>query len=54
VAFVRSYLSAHGAALRAGDRIIAGSMVAPLAVAPGDSLDVAFGPLGRLGVSFGG
>ena len=32
VAFVRSYLVAHGAELREGDRIIAGSVVAPVAV----------------------
>ncbi len=50
--FVRSYLAAHGAALRPGDRIIAGSVVAPVAVAPGDELDVSFGPLGRLSVRF--
>ncbi len=53
VAFVRAFLAAHGAALEVGDRIIAGSMIAPLAVAPGDALDVTFGPLGRLGVSVG-
>ncbi len=50
--FVRSYLAAHGAALEAGDRIIAGSVVAPVAVAPGDQLSVSFGPLGHLSVSF--
>jgi 2-keto-4-pentenoate hydratase len=50
--FVRSYLAAHGAALRPGDRIIAGSVVAPVAVAPGDELDVSFGSLGRLSVRF--
>ena len=50
--FVRSYLSAHGAALEAGDRIIAGSVVAPVAVAPGDELSVSFGPLGHLSVGF--
>jgi 2-keto-4-pentenoate hydratase len=50
--FVRSYLAAHGAALQAGDRIIAGSVVAPVAVAPGDELHVSFGPLGRLSVRF--
>ncbi len=50
--FVRSYLAAHGAELRAGDRVIAGSVVAPVAVAPGDELDVSFGPLGRLSVRF--
>ena len=52
-AFVRSYLAAHGAALEAGDRIIAGSVVAPVAVAPGDELSVSFGPLGHLSVRFG-
>ena len=52
VLFVRSYLAAHGAALQAGDRIIAGSVVAPVAVAPGDELHVSFGPLGRLSVRF--
>ncbi len=52
VTFVRSYLAAHGAALEAGDRIIAGSVVAPVAVAPGDELSVSFGPLGHLSVGF--
>ena len=51
-AFVRTYLAAHGAELAEGDRIIAGSVVAPVAVAPGDELDVSFGPLGRLSVRF--
>jgi 2-keto-4-pentenoate hydratase len=50
--FVRSYLAAHGAALEAGDRIIAGSVVAPVAVTPGDDLSVSFGPLGHLSVGF--
>jgi len=50
--FVRSYLATHGAALRPGERVIAGSVVAPVAVAPGDELHVSFGPLGRLSVSF--
>jgi 2-keto-4-pentenoate hydratase len=53
VAFVRSFLDDHGAALAPGDRIIAGSMVAPLAVGPGDRLEVGFGPLGRLVLDFG-
>ena len=52
VMFVRSFLTRHGATLRGGDRIIAGSVVAPVAVAAGDELSVSFGPLGRLGVSF--
>jgi 2-oxo-hept-3-ene-1,7-dioate hydratase len=52
VLFVRSYLAAHGAALQPGERIIAGSVVAPVAVAPGDELSVSFGPLGHLSVRF--
>ncbi len=54
VTFVRSFLAAHGAALAGGDRIIAGSVVAPVAVGPGDELDVSFGPLGHLSVRFEG
>jgi 2-keto-4-pentenoate hydratase len=53
VAFVRSYLASHGAQLREGDRIIAGSLVAPVSVTPGDALSVTFGPLGALHVAFG-
>ncbi len=52
VAFVRRYLSDHGTALEPGQRIIAGSMVAPVAVAPGDELRAEFGPLGVLSVRF--
>jgi 2-keto-4-pentenoate hydratase len=52
VTFVRSYLAAHGAVLQEGDRIIAGSVVAPVAVTPGDELSVSFGPLGHLSVRF--
>ena len=53
VTFVRSFLAANGATLEAGDRIIAGSVVAPVVLAPGDELSVAFGPLGQLSVAFG-
>ena len=52
VAFVEDYLAAHGASLEPGQRIICGSVVAPVSVRPGDSLDVAFGPLGSLSVHF--
>jgi 2-keto-4-pentenoate hydratase len=52
VSFVGSYLAGHGAALAVGDRIIAGSVVAPVAVVPGDQLSVSFGPLGDLSVRF--
>jgi 2-oxo-hept-3-ene-1,7-dioate hydratase len=50
--FVRSYLASHGAQLAEGDRIIAGSLVAPLSVGPGDALHVDFGPLGGLRIAF--
>ncbi len=53
VTFVRSFLAANGATLQPGDRIIAGSVVAPVAVGPGDELRVDFGPLGQLSVAFG-
>ena len=52
VSFVRRFLADHGATLEPGHRIIAGSMVAPVAVAPGDELNVAFGPLGQLRIAF--
>ena len=52
VAFVRTFLATHGASLKPGDRIIAGSVLPPLAVAPGDELHVTFGPLGELRVAF--
>jgi 2-keto-4-pentenoate hydratase len=52
VAFVRRFLAAHGAALESGDRIIAGSLLPPLSVAPGDEIDVSFGPFGSLRAAF--
>jgi 2-keto-4-pentenoate hydratase len=52
VAFVRAFVAAHGATLESGQRIIAGSVVPPVAVAPGDELEIAFGPLGTLRVRF--
>lgn len=52
VAFVRSFLAAHGGALEPGQRIICGSVVPPVSVTPGDVLDVSFGPFGTLHVSF--
>ncbi len=51
-AFVQAYLAAHGATLAPGDRIIAGSLVPPVAVAPGDELRVTFGPFGELRIGF--
>jgi 2-keto-4-pentenoate hydratase len=52
LAFATAFLATHGATVMPGDRIIAGSVVAPVAVAPGDALSVDFGPLGHLSVSF--
>lgn len=52
VAFVQGYLAAHGATLEPGQRIICGSVVAPVSVLAGDALDVSFGPLGSLSVRF--
>ena len=52
VAFVASFLAGLGAALQPGDCIIGGSVVAPIPVAPGDALEVSYGPLGHLSVCF--
>jgi 2-keto-4-pentenoate hydratase len=49
---VRAFLLAHGALLAPGDRVIAGSLITPLALAPGDDLVVTYGPLGTLQVAF--
>lgn len=53
VRLVRDFLAAHGAALEPGQRIIAGSMIVPLPVAPGDEVSVTFGPLAALHIAFG-
>lgn len=52
VEFVRAFLAAHGAELEPGQRIICGSVVPPVPVAPGDAVDVSFGPFGALRVAF--
>ena len=44
-------LEACGERLRAGEVVIAGSVVAPVPVAPGERVAVELGPLGRLEVS---
>jgi 2-keto-4-pentenoate hydratase len=49
---VRAYLDLHGAALSAGDRIIAGSLITPLSIAPGEGVTVTFGALGSLSAQF--
>jgi 2-keto-4-pentenoate hydratase len=52
VRLVADFLGGHGAALAPGDRILAGSLAAPLLVAPGDAVSADFGPLGRLSLAF--
>jgi 2-keto-4-pentenoate hydratase len=52
VAMVKSFLLVHGAELLPGQRIIAGSLTPPLAVAPGDHLHVSYGTLGSLSILF--
>ncbi len=52
VARVAAFLDAHGAALRPGDRIIAGTLTPPLAVAPGDEVEVDLATLGRVSLRF--
>jgi 2-keto-4-pentenoate hydratase len=45
-------LEANGEALRAGDVIITGSVVAPIEVAPGQVLRAEMSPLGSIEVRF--
>jgi 2-oxo-hept-3-ene-1,7-dioate hydratase len=52
VEVVRGFLGTHGATLEAGQRIIAGSLITPLAVAAGDQFEIDFGPLGKLEITF--
>lgn len=52
VRFVASFLASHGAALEAGDRIIAGSVTPPVAVTPSARTEADFGPFGRLALEF--
>jgi len=50
---VTRFLDAHGAALRAADRVICGSLVVPpLAANPGETIALDLGPLGRVEVGF--
>jgi 2-keto-4-pentenoate hydratase len=48
VEFVRAFLAERGAILAPGDRIIAGSLIAPMAIGPGDHFVIEFGPLGTI------
>jgi 2-keto-4-pentenoate hydratase len=52
VAHVAGHLAAFGETLRAGEVIIAGSIVAAIAVAPGDTLRYRLEPAGELSVRF--
>lgn len=52
VRFVATFLARHGAGLAPGDRILAGSLTAPIRVAPGDAVAADFGPLGGLALRF--
>jgi 2-keto-4-pentenoate hydratase len=52
VARVATILSGYGHALRAGDWILTGTWVKPAPVAPGDEVEVRFGPLGNVRVRF--
>ena len=52
VAHVATTLKAAGESLERGDMVICGSIVAALAIAPGDEVEVILEPLGSLTVSF--
>ncbi len=49
---VARFLDAHGAALRAGDRVICGSLVPPLEARPGEAIALELEGLGRVEVGF--
>jgi 2-keto-4-pentenoate hydratase len=52
VRYVAEYLGAFGERLRAGERIIAGTLAPAVPVAPGDRLLFEAGPLGSLALEF--
>ena len=54
VAHVATHLAAFGETVRAGDVIIAGSIVPALAVAPGDRLRYRLEPAGEIALDFAG
>lgn len=53
VRFVADYLEPHGAELRPGEVIIAGSLTPPVPIGPGDRVEVDLRPLGLLALDFG-
>ncbi len=52
VAHVHATLAAAGEQLQAGEIVIAGSVVPPLAVGPGDTLRYVLRPLGEVSIDF--
>lgn len=52
VSLVDDTLRSAGESLDAGDRIIAGSLTSPAAVAVGDRAGVSLGPIGKLEIAF--
>ena len=52
VARVAGFLAEHGAQLRPGERIIAGTLTPPLPVGPGDEVEVDLGALGAVSLRF--
>jgi 2-keto-4-pentenoate hydratase len=53
LAHVASFLGEHGASLRAGERVICGTLVPPLPARPAGRIALELGPLGRAEVAFG-
>jgi len=52
IARVAGFLGRHGARLRPGERIIAGTLTPPLPVNPGDEVEVDLGALGAVSLRF--
>jgi 2-keto-4-pentenoate hydratase len=52
VSRVAGFLAEHGARLRPGERIIAGTLTPPLPVGPGDEVEVDLGALGGVALRF--
>ncbi len=52
IAWLVNKLAAHGAGLKAGQYVLAGSFTRPVSIAPGDVIQADYGALGSLGVRF--
>jgi 2-keto-4-pentenoate hydratase len=48
ISFVRAFLAERGVLLAQGDRIIAGSLIAPMTIGSGDQFEIELGPLGSI------